>query len=192
MVLDALGINRGKGSAVRAGIKQARGGIVLIHDADLEYDPADHTRVLAPIIEGRADVVIGTRFGGQAHRVLYFWHSIANKLVTLVCDIVSDLNLSDIECCTKAFRKETLDRITIEEDGFGIEPELIVKAGRLRSSEGSRLRVYEVAVSYAGRTYAEGKKIRASDGAWALWCILKYGLGPMLTDLWQGMTNKRA
>ncbi len=184
--LLSLSPNRGKGAALRAGLREATGDIVLIHDADLEYDPADHPRVLAPILDGRADAVIGTRFGGQTHRVLYFVHALANKAITFACDFVADLNLGDIECCTKAFRKDVIDRITIQEEGFGVEPELVIKLGRLRNEGGKRLCVYEVAVSYDGRTYAEGKKIRASDGLWALWCIAKYGCVPMMKRAWEG------
>jgi len=188
--LVSLSPNRGKGAAVRAGIIRATGSIVLIHDADLEYDPADHPRILAPILDGRADAVIGTRFGGQTHRVLYFLHALANKFVTFACDLVADLNLGDIECCTKAFRKDVIDRIEIKEEGFGVEPELVIKLGRLRNEGGKRLCVYEVAISYDGRTYAEGKKIRASDGLWALWCIAKYGFVPMMKSLWEGPRGK--
>ena len=171
----SLGINRGKGAAIREGLKKIDADIVLIHDADLEYDPNDHDRVLAPILDGRADAVIGTRFGGQTHRVLYYWHSLANRLVSALAGMAADLNLSDIECCTKAFRKDILDRIDINEEGFGVEPELVIKVGRMRTEDGSRLRVYEVPVSYDGRTYDEGKKIRGRDGVWALLCIARYG-----------------
>ncbi len=179
------GRNLGKGAAVRTGLERAECDIVLIHDGDLEYDPRDHGSVLAPILEGRADAVIGSRFrGGTAHRVLYFWHSIANRGLTLLSNALTDLNLSDIECCTKAFTREVARGLDIRERGFGVEPEIVAKLARMRlgSEEGQggrRLRVYEAPVSYAGRTFAEGKKIRWSDGLWAAWCIVRYGVGPV-------------
>lgn len=168
--------NRGKGAALRSGFQAARGDVVLIHDADLEYDPADHPRLLAPILDNRADVVFGTRFmGSEAHRVLYFWHAVANRFLTLLSDALTNLNLTDMLVCSKAFRREVLTRLCIEEDGFGVEAELTAKVARLGC------RVFEVGVSYAGRTYAEGKKIRWRDGVRVLWCIFKYNLRP-----WQG------
>jgi len=154
--------NRGKGAAVRSAI--ARLGDIgadyaIIHDADLEYDPADYPRMLAPIIDGRADVVFGSRFmGGEPHRVLYFWHSVGNRIVTLISNALTNLNLTDIECCLKAFRVDALAKLDLKEDRFGIEPELVARVAR------ARLRAFEVGVSYAGRTYAEGKKIRWTDG----------------------------
>lgn len=178
VVVLAHAQNMGKGAAVRTALDSATGDIILIHDADLEYDPADHEAVLEPIVSGRADAVIGSRFGGGTpHRVLYYWHSIANRCITQLCNAMTNLNLSDIECCTKAFTREVADRLSLRESGFGVEPELIVKIARMRLENGRAARVYEVPVSYAGRTYEDGKKIGARDGLEAIWCILKYGLG---------------
>ncbi len=163
--------NRGKGAAVNTGFNHAEAPVVLVQDADLEYTPDDYRGLLEPILAGKADVVFGSRFlGGHAHRVLYFWHSVGNKFLTLLSNMVTNLNLTDIECCYKVFRREVLSKITIREPGFGIEPELTAKVARLK------VRLFEVSVGYYGRTYEEGKKIGWKDGVWAFWCILKYGL----------------
>jgi glycosyltransferase involved in cell wall biosynthesis len=163
--------NRGKGAALRAGFAAASGSIVLVQDADLEYDPQEYCKLIRPILEGRADVVFGTRFaGGESHRVLYFWHSVGNRLLTFASNLFTNLNLTDMEVCYKAFRREVLAKIQIEEDRFGFEPEITAKVAHLGC------RVYEVGISYAGRTYSEGKKIGWRDGIYALWCILKYNL----------------
>lgn len=180
------GMNRGKGSAVRLGLAKAielDADLAIIQDADLEYDPHEHDAVLAPILDGRADAVIGTRFMGQTHRVLYFWHQIANKIITLFSNMLSNLNLSDIECGFKAFGRPVLVRLALVEDRFGIEPEIIAKLAKMRLADEDRagrsraLRIYEVPISYAGRTYAEGKKIGWRDGFEALWCIGRHNTG---------------
>lgn len=175
--------NRGKGAALSTGFARALdlgADLAIVQDADLEYDPAEHGVVLRPILDGRADAVIGSRFIGQTHRVLYYWHSVANRFITTCSNMLTNLNLTDVECCYKAFRREVLERLTIEEPRFGVEPELVAKLSRLRISDAQgstrSLRIYEVPVSYSGRTYAEGKKIGWRDGVRALWCILKYNI----------------
>jgi len=160
--------NRGKGAAIRTGVEHVTGEIVLIQDADLEYDPQDYPRLLRPILEGRADVVYGNRFHGETHRVLYFWHAVGNRMLTLACNMLTNLNLSDMEVGYKAFRADIFHRIRIRSDRFGFEPEVTGKIAKLGC------RVYEVPITYHGRTYAEGKKITWRDGVVALWCIVRY------------------
>jgi glycosyltransferase involved in cell wall biosynthesis len=164
--------NRGKGAALRTGLKEATGDFVAIQDADLEYDPTDLRKILVPLIRGDADVVLGSRFlSSGAHRVLYFWHYLANRFLTTLSNMFTDLNLTDMECCYKVFRREVIQSIDIKENRFGFEPEIVAKVAH------RRLRIYEVGVSYYGRTYAEGKKIGIKDGLRALYCIFHYS-GP--------------
>ncbi len=164
--------NQGKGAALREGFKHATGSAIVVQDADLEYNPSEYNRLLQPIIEGKADVVFGSRFIGETHRVLYYWHSVANFILTLVSNWFSNLNLTDMETCYKVFRREVLEGVNIKSNRFGFEPEITAKIAKRRP----RWRVYETPISYSGRTYEEGKKIRAKDGIVAMWCIVRYSL----------------
>jgi len=165
--------NMGKGAALREGFKHCTGNLVIVQDADWEYDPAEYPKLIQPILDGRADVVVGSRFIGESHRVLYYWHSVANRMLTLLSNWFTNLNLTDMETCYKVFRREVIQGMNLKSNRFGFEPEVTAKMAR-KKADGSRWRIYEVPISYSGRTYEEGKKIGLKDAFQALYCIVRY------------------